>query len=68
MTHWTLQRLHLSEALFSLYLLSKQQLENVAPDQVFFGMVFAQARTIGPVKPIGVKDSLRVYSLHGRKT
>ncbi len=56
MTHLTQQQPHLSEALFSLYLLARQQLEKVAQNQIFFGMVFAKARTIGPVNPIGVKD------------
>ena len=60
--------MHLSKPLFSLYLLPKQELEKVVPDHVFFGMVFAKAGTIGPVKPIGVKDSLRLYSLQGHKT
>ena len=42
MTHWTLQRLHLSEALFSLYLLAKQQLEKVTPNRIFYGTWFAK--------------------------
>ncbi len=46
MAHWTLQRLHLSEALFSLYLLPEQQLEKVAPDQFFFGTHFAEIAII----------------------
>lgn len=41
-THWTLQRLHLSEVLFSLYLLPEQQLEKIVPDQVFFGTLLAK--------------------------
>ena len=31
-------------------------------------MVFAKSRTIGSFKPISVKDSLRFYILHRRKT
>jgi len=42
MTHWKLQQPHLTEALFSLYLLTKQQLEKVVPDQVFFGTHIAK--------------------------
>jgi len=41
MTRWTPQRLHFSEAMFSIYLLVKQQLDKVTPNQFFFGMHFA---------------------------
>ena len=30
-------------------------------------MFFAKSKTIGLVKPIGIKDSLRIHSLHGYK-
>lgn len=50
MTHWTLQRLHLSEALFNLYLLPEQQLGKIVPDQVFFGTLFAKIAIIRTAK------------------
>ncbi len=50
MTHWALQRRHLSKALFSLYLHAEQQLEKVALDQVFFGTLFAKIAIIRTTK------------------
>jgi len=50
MTHWTLQRLHLSVALLSLYLLVKQQLDKVTPNQFFFGTHFAKIAIIQTIK------------------
>jgi hypothetical protein len=50
MTHWTPQQPHLSEVLFSLYLLAIEQLEKAVLRQIFFGTFFAKIAIIRTTK------------------
>jgi len=50
MTHWIPQQLHISEVMFSLYLLARQQLENAAQNLIFLGMFFAKTAIVKTTK------------------